>query len=161
NSNRVDNREVRSDSAIATPGHENPHNFSIDAAAGTAELMPQFIPPELCKLAERPPSGAGWVHEVKFDGYRIQAGVEDGQVVLRTRKSLNWTDRFPSIARAAASLPNGIYDGEIVALNEHGIPNFGALQAALAEGNTDSLIYFVFDLMFALGRNLQNLPLRD
>jgi bifunctional non-homologous end joining protein LigD len=161
NSNRVDNREARSDSPIAIARPQNLDNFSNEAVLGTAEPMPQFIPPELCRLVERPPSGAGWVHEVKFDGYRIQARVEDGRVVLRTRKSLNWTSRFASIARAAANLPSGIYDGEIVALNKNGVPDLGALQAALAEGKTDRLSYFVFDLMFALNRNLLNLPLRD
>ena len=78
-----------------------------------SDLMPEFVAPELCKLIDRPPSGAGWVHEVKFDGYRIQARVENGQPVLRTRKGLNWTAKFGAIARAGASLPDGIYDGEV------------------------------------------------
>ena len=122
-------------------------------------LMPEFIAPELCKLVDRPPSGAGWVHEVKFDGYRIQARVEDGQAVLRTSKGLDWTSKFALIARAAASLPNGIYDGEVIALTKKGAPDFGVLQAALAEGKTDGLIYFIFDLLFASGEYFQNLPL--
>jgi bifunctional non-homologous end joining protein LigD len=126
-----------------------------------SDLMPEFVAPELCKLIDRPPSRAGWIHEVKFDGYRIQARVEEGQSVLRTRKGLNWTAKFGAIARAAASLPDGIYDGEVVALDKKGAPNFGALQAALAEGKTDDLIFFVFDLLFAEGDNLQNVPLRE
>jgi len=93
--------------------------------------MPEFIAPELCKLIDRPPSGAGWVHEVKFDGYRIQARVEDGQPVLRTRKGLNWTTKFGAIARAMASLPDGIYDGEVVALDKKGAPDFGACRRRL------------------------------
>ena len=76
--------------------------------------MPEFVVPELCKLIDRPPSGAEWVHEVKFDGYRIQARVENGQRVLRTRKGLNWTAKFGAVAHAVASLPDGIYDGEVV-----------------------------------------------
>ncbi len=126
----------------------------------SVHFMPEFIAPELCKLVDRPPSEAGWVHEVKFDGYRIQARVEDGQAVLRTSKGLDWTSKFVPIARAAASLPNGIYDGEIIALDKKGRPDFGVLQTALAEENTDDLIYFVFDLLFTLGDDLQNLPLR-
>ena len=161
NSNRADSNQVQSDGAIAATPSESPRHFSDQTAPATVEPMPEFILPELCKLVERPPSGAGWVHELKLDGYRIQARVERSRVVLRTRKSLNWTGKFPSIARAAASLPDGIYDGEIAALNESGVPDLGALQAALAEGKTDGLIYFVFDLMFGLGRNLQNSPLRD
>ena len=126
-----------------------------------SELMPEFIAPELCKLIEQPPSGAGWVHEVKFDGYRIQARIEEGRVVLRTRRGLNWTAKFRAIARAGARLPDGIYDGEIVSLDKKGAPDFGALQAALAEGKTDELIYFVFDLLFAEGEDLQKVPLRE
>jgi bifunctional non-homologous end joining protein LigD len=129
--------------------------------ARAVHLMPEFIAPELCKLVEQPPSEAGWVHEVKFDGYRIQARVEDGQVVLRTRRALDWTRKFVPIVRAAASLPNGIYDGEIVALDKKGVPDFGILQAALAEEKADDLIYFVFDLLFASGDDFQNLPLRE
>ena len=126
-----------------------------------SDLMPEFVVPELCKLIERPPSGAGWVHEVKFDGYRIQARVENGQPVLRTRKGLNWTAKFGAVAHAVASLPDGIYDGEVVALDKKGAPDFGALQAALAEGKSDDLIYFVFDLLFAEGEDLQKVPLRE
>ncbi|MBV8359775.1 MAG: DNA ligase D [Deltaproteobacteria bacterium] len=124
-------------------------------------VMPAFIAPQLCKLVERPPSEAGWVHEIKFDGYRIQARVEDGQAVLRTSKGLDWTRKFVPIARAAASLPNGIYDGEIVALTKNGVPDFGVLQTALAEEKTDDLIYFVFDLLFASGNDFQNHPLHQ
>jgi bifunctional non-homologous end joining protein LigD len=113
--------------------------------------MPVFVAPELCKLIDRPPSGPEWVHEVKFDGYRIQARVEDGGGALRTRKGLNWTAKFGAIARALAMLPDGIYDGEVVALDRKGVPNFGALQAALVEDKTDGLIYFVFDLLFGDG----------
>lgn len=126
-----------------------------------SDLMPEFVVPELCKLIERPPSGAGWVHEVKFDGYRIQARVENGQPVLRTRKGLNWTAKFGAVVHAVASLPDGIYDGEVVALDKKGAPDFGALQAALAEGKTDNIIYFVFDLLFAEGEDLQKVPLRE
>jgi bifunctional non-homologous end joining protein LigD len=123
--------------------------------------MPEFVVPELCKLIERPPSGAGWVHEVKFDGYRIPARVENGQPVLHTRKGLNWTAKFGAVAHAVASLPDGIYDGEVVALDKKGAPDFGALQTALAEGNTDNIIYFVFDLLFAEGEDLEKVPLRE
>jgi bifunctional non-homologous end joining protein LigD len=128
--------------------------------ASSRRKLPVFVAPELCKLIDRPPSAAGWVHEVKFDGYRIQARVENGRGVLRTRKGLDWTTKFGTIARAVAVLPDGIYDGEVVALDKKGVPNFGALQAALAEGKTDGLIYFVFDLLFADG-DLRKVPLRE
>jgi bifunctional non-homologous end joining protein LigD len=126
-----------------------------------SDAMPEFVAPQLCKLIDRPPSGEGWVHEVKFDGYRIQAHVEDGRAVLRTRKGLDWTAKFGAIARATASLPDGVYDGEVVALDEKGAPSFWALQAALAERKTDDLIYFVFDLLFAEREDFRKVPLRQ
>jgi bifunctional non-homologous end joining protein LigD len=138
--------------AKAVPGKRRPR---------VSDLMPEFIVPELCKFLNRPPPGAGWIHEIKFDGYRIQARVEDGRAVLRTRKGLNWTPKFGSVARAAASLPDGIYDGEVVALDNKGAPDFGALQAALAGGKSDDLLYFVFDLLFADGNDLKKVPLRE
>ena len=109
--------------------------------------LPDFIEPQLCRSVERPPQGDGWVHEIKFDGYRIQARVQNGVAVLRTRKGLDWTARFAAAARACAALPDGIYDGEIVALDHDGAPDFAALQAALSEGKSDRLVYFLFDLL--------------
>jgi bifunctional non-homologous end joining protein LigD len=130
------------------------------ARASKAE-MPDFIAPQLCNTSERPPTSDNWVHEIKFDGYRIQMRVEDGDVVLKTRKALDWTDKFPNIAKAAAKLPNCIIDGEIVALNAKGDPDFSAMQAALSDGDTDDLIYFAFDLLFEDGKDLRKLPLTE
>ena len=101
--------------------------------------MPDFVAPQLCQASERPPTGKSWVHEIKFDGYRIQMRVEDGAVSLKTRKALDWTEKFSNIAKAAAKLPDVIIDGEIVALNAKGDPDFSAMQAALSDGNTDDL----------------------
>ena len=101
-------------------------------AAATA--MPRFIAPQLCKTLSRPPQGDDWVHEIKFDGYRMQLRTEDGAATLRTRKGLDWTDKFQAIAKAAARLPDAIIDGEVVALDDSGAPNFAALQAALSDG---------------------------
>jgi bifunctional non-homologous end joining protein LigD len=123
--------------------------------------LPAFIEPQLCKLLDRPPAGDGWVHEIKFDGYRIQARVESGSVTLRTRKGLDWTDKFPAIAKSCEKLPDCILDGEIVALDHNGVPDFAGLQAALSDGKTDELIFFVFDLMFSPGEDLRVLPLSE
>jgi bifunctional non-homologous end joining protein LigD len=99
--------------------------------------MPAFVPPQLCTSVERPPTGGGWVHEIKFDGYRIQMRVENGAVTLKTRKGLDWTAKFGSaIPRAARELPDCLIDGEIVALDHRGSPDFAGLQAALSEGKT-------------------------
>jgi bifunctional non-homologous end joining protein LigD len=101
------------------------------------------------------------VHEIKFDGYRVQMRVEAGAAILRTRKGLDWTARFRVIAAAGAALPDGILDGEIVALDHNGAPDFAALQAALSDGETDDLVFFAFDLLFAEGEDLRALPLAD
>ena len=122
-------------------------------------VMPEFIPPQLCETLERPPSAGGWVHEIKFDGYRIQARIENGEVTLKTRKGLDWTAKYPAIATSAANLPDAIIDGEICALDENGAPDFAALQAALSEGKTDALVYFAFDLLFEGDEDLRQLPL--
>jgi len=93
--------------------------------------LPGFIEPQLASLAEKPPTGADWVHEIKFDGYRMQLRSEAGTASLRTRKGLDWSDRFPEIAAAAAKLADGLIDGEVVALDSTGAPDFAALQAAI------------------------------
>jgi bifunctional non-homologous end joining protein LigD len=125
------------------------------------KAMPDFVEPQLAKLVERAPGHAGWGHEVKFDGYRLQLRVEDGTATLRTRKGLDWTKKFEAIAEQAATLPDCILDGEAVALDSHQAPDFAALQAALSEGQSDKLIFFAFDLLFAGGEDLRPLPLRE
>jgi bifunctional non-homologous end joining protein LigD len=123
--------------------------------------MPAFIPPQLCKSQERPPAGTSWLHEIKFDGYRIQLRSENNKVRLKTRKGLDWTDRFKQIAEDAVKLPDAIIDGEICALDENGAPDFASLQAALSEGRTDALVYFSFDLLFHEGQDLRDLALSE
>ncbi|HEX4024049.1 MAG TPA: DNA ligase D [Steroidobacteraceae bacterium] len=126
-----------------------------------AAPMPEFIAPQLCKLVQRPPTSDSWVHEVKFDGYRLQLRVADGKAVLRTRKGLDWSARFPEIRQRAGSLPDCILDGEIVSLDAHGAPSFAALQAALSTQRTADLVYFAFDLLFLQGEDLRPLPLSE
>ncbi|MBD9487972.1 DNA ligase D [Ensifer sp. ENS11] len=121
--------------------------------------MPDFIPPQLCETLDRPPNGGGWIHEIKFDGYRIQMRVENGKATLKTRKGLDWAAKFAAIAKSAAALPDAIIDGEICALDEKGAPDFAALQAALSEGETDALVYFAFDLLFTGDEDLRELAL--
>ena len=122
---------------------------------------PEFIEPELAKLVERPPVGEGWGHEVKFDGYRLQLRIAQGAVTLKTRKGLDWTEKFPQIAAAARDLPDCIIDGEAAALDENGAPDFAGLQAALSEGDTDDVIFFVFDCLFLDGEDLRARPLAE
>jgi bifunctional non-homologous end joining protein LigD len=123
--------------------------------------MPDFVAPQLCASVERPPNAAGWCHEVKFDGYRVQLRIEDGDVAVLTRKGLDWAGKFGAIVKAAKALPDALIDGEIVALDHTGVPSFSALQAAIADNKTGDLIFFGFDLLFADGEDLRALPLRD
>jgi bifunctional non-homologous end joining protein LigD len=129
--------------------------------AGKAAEMPDFVAPQLCTPVERPPGADGWCHEIKFDGYRVQLRVEDGGATLKTRKGLDWTDKFAAIAKEAGSLPDAMIDGEIVALDHNGAPNFSSLQAALSDGKTEDLIFFAFDLLFAEGLDYRRLPLGE
>lgn len=133
----------------------------VSARPKKVDAMPDFVAPQLCASVERPPNSDGWCHEIKFDGYRVQLRIEDGDAVLNTRKGLDWSEKFGAIAREAKSLPDAMIDGEIVALNDRGVPDFSALQAAISDGKTDALMFFAFDLLFAGGEDLRNLPLGE
>jgi bifunctional non-homologous end joining protein LigD len=147
--------------AASPDGEARPATPRKSASGKHKTPMPEFVAPQLSKAVDRPPAGAGWVHEIKFDGYRIQMRIESGRVTLRTRKGLDWTRKFGALAEAAADLPDAIIDGEVVVLNENAVPEFTALQAALAGGGTGSMVYFAFDLLFADGEDLRALPLRE
>ncbi len=135
---------------------------SAPAAKGRkVSSIPDFVAPELCTPVDRPPNGEGWCHEIKFDGYRVQLRIEDGGAALETRKGLDWTEKFQAIAKEASALPDVLVDGEIVALDDNGAPDFSTLQAALSDGNTDDLIFFAFDLLFADGMDIRGLPLAE
>jgi bifunctional non-homologous end joining protein LigD len=129
------------------------------AQTSTATKPHAFVPIQLCSITDYPPSAAGWAHEIKFDGYRIQIGVGGGRATLRTRKGLDWTDRFPEHAADAARWPDAVIDGELCALAEDSMPDFSALQAAISDEDTGGLIYFAFDLLFEGGEDLRPLPL--
>jgi bifunctional non-homologous end joining protein LigD len=107
------------------------------------------------------PPGNGWLHELKFDGYRILAHIKNDRVRLISRNGKDWTRRFPSIAAAVAELPlqQAILDGEVVSLNDQGVSSFQRLQNALKRQDDESLVYYVFDLPHAGGFNLTATPL--
>lgn len=129
------------------------------AAREKAEL--EFIPPHLAQLVNTPPQGSDWVHEIKFDGYRIQAHIQDGEVKLYTRRGLDWTDKYSVLARALRKLDvdNAILDGEVVWQDEAGRSDFQKLQNAMKAANTDPLNFWVFDLLMLDGENVRSLPL--
>ena len=138
------------------------HNVASTAAASPKmAAMPDFIEPQLCRSLEKPPGGAGWGHEIKFDGYRMQLRVEGSEATLRTRMGLDWSSKFTAIVTAGAKLDDAIIDGEVVALDHTGAPDFAALQAALSAGKTDALVFFAFDLLFAGDNDLRKLPFTE
>ena len=127
------------------------------------EALPTFISPELAQAASSPPRTAGWLHELKLDGYRIQVRKEGPRVRLLTRTGLDWTHRMRPIAQTIKEIPakSAILDGEVVVLNENGATSFADLQAAFQEGANKPLTYFAFDLLHLNGHNLRGLPLID
>lgn len=135
-----------------------------DAAESPKAELPGFIPPMLATLVKATPGDERWLHEIKFDGYRIQARIAEGKLTLFTRSGRDWTDRFgPDIAKALVALPvrQAVLDGEVVVESSGRSSDFSALQADLAEGRTDRMVYYVFDLLHLDGRDLTGLPLVD
>jgi bifunctional non-homologous end joining protein LigD len=126
-------------------------------------LLPTFLEPSLASPCDKPPSGPKWIHEIKHDGYRIQARMNGRETRLFTRKALDWTARFRSIADALAGLGLGsaLIDGEIVVEDENGISSLNNLQADLKAGRRDRFRYYVFDLLYCEGYDLTKATLVD
>jgi bifunctional non-homologous end joining protein LigD len=127
------------------------------------EPQPTFIEPQLALEATEPPSTTGWLHELKLDGYRIQARKSQKAVQMLTRSGLDWTHRIPTLAAAVALLPvdTVTLDGEAVVLAPDGTTNFADLQASFQDGAQHPLTYFAFDLLHLNGHNPRELPLRE
>jgi bifunctional non-homologous end joining protein LigD len=125
-----------------------------------ADSLPDFVEPSLASLADKAPDSARWIHEIKFDGYRIQARLEHGKVRLMTRKGLDWTGKFPTVADAVARLPadTALMDGELVSEDKEGISRFSLLQQDLKDGRHDRMVYYAFDLLHCDGADLKTLP---
>ena len=121
--------------------------------------VPKFRPLQLCTLVDSVPTGNGWLHEMKYDGYRALVAVAGGAAKVYTRTGLDWTDKFPGIAAAAAQLPveSALIDGEIVAFKD-GKPDFSTLQDAISNGG-NGLALFAFDLLELDGEDLTPRPL--
>ncbi|MCD2323260.1 DNA ligase D [Sphingomonas sp. IC-56] len=119
--------------------------------------LPEFTAPQLATLVDTVPTGTAWLHEVKYDGYRALIAIGTNAAKIYTRSGLDWTDKFPGIAQAAATLPPGtLLDGEIVAF-KNGKPDFSTLQEAISAGGND-LTLFAFDLLAAAGEDVTKLP---
>ncbi len=133
------------------------------AKANKAYKPLKFMTPELATLADAVPEGPNWVHEVKFDGYRTLAMIENGEVHLMTRSGLDWTPKYQAIADElqALGVDQAILDGEIVAQNENGASSFQKLKDELGAERSENLQYYVFDLLVLDGETLTRLPLLD
>ncbi len=131
---------------------------------GRRAPLPRFVAPELATLVDAAPQGEGWLHEIKYDGYRALCRIAAGKAHIYTRRGNDWTSTFAPIARAAASLPvhDAWLDGEIVVLRPDGLSSFGALQEALSGARgAGEMVYYLFDLPYLDGRDLRQLSLLE
>ena len=123
-----------------------------------SQAPPPFVEPQLATLVDDVPTGNSWIHEIKYDGYRLLISVGDGVATAYTRNGLDWSDKFKALVKAAAKLPAGcLIDGEAVALDEEGKPSFQLLQSTLKGGGAP-LAFFAFDLMVDQGKDIRKLP---
>jgi bifunctional non-homologous end joining protein LigD len=159
------NRPETSSPETSSPGKKKTAvPFAPAELPGKKEALPEFIAPQLASEAPSPPVGERWLHELKLDGYRIQAHIDkSGKVRLFTRSGLDWSHRMPLVVRELGRLKveSAILDGEVVVLSDDGQSSFAQLQAAFEEGASHPLTYFVFDLLHLNGHNLRHQPLAE
>jgi bifunctional non-homologous end joining protein LigD len=124
--------------------------------------LPDQLKPELATLVERAPQGE-WSYEIKFDGYRIMARIDHGEVKLFTRNGHDWTHKLPGQAEALAALnlESAWLDGEMVVANEQGVPDFQALQNAFDAGRSANIVYYLFDMPYLNGVDLREVPVEE
>jgi bifunctional non-homologous end joining protein LigD len=124
------------------------------------DALPASLKPQLATLVDAVPSDAPqWLFEAKFDGYRLLARVTENGAKLYTRSGLDWTHRLKPLAQSVSRLPEGWYDGEIVVLNEQGVPDFQMLQGSFDQNSPDAIVYYLFDMPYSDGRDLRGEPL--
>jgi ATP-dependent DNA ligase len=125
--------------------------------------LPVWVKPQLTKLVKHPPDGRDWFHEIKFDGYRIHARINDGDIRLLTRTGLDWTRKYPPIAAALEKLSTetAYLDGELCGVRPDGTTSFSIIQPASESENADALVFLLFDLLFLDGEDLTGLPLSE
>ena len=124
-----------------------------------SKAPPPFQDPQLATLVDSVPSGNGWIHEYKYDGYRLLLAVGDGVATAWTRNGKDWSDKFKALVKAAARLPAGcLIDGEAVAIDDQGRPSFQLLQSTLKERKGANLAFYAFDLLVDRGEDIKALP---
>jgi len=123
-------------------------------------VRPSYVP-QLATLVAEPPAGDEWLHEIKYDGYRMHARLDRGKIQLLTRTGLDWSRRYPRTIAALRALhvKTAYLDGELCALSPDGVPAFSRLQAAMDEGRTDDLVFIAFDFLYLNGKSMAALPL--
>jgi ATP-dependent DNA ligase len=123
--------------------------------------LPESIRTQLTELVDAAPEGPAWLHEIKFDGYRMHARLDGGAVRLLTRTGLDWTHEYPAIATAVASLGarQAYLDGELCGVRADGTTSFSMIQLASDSGNAAALVFFLFDLLYLDGEDVSALPL--
>src|SRR5438105_549325 len=132
------------------------------AAIGVKAPYPGFIEPALATSVDKVPSDARWIHEIKFDGYRVQVHLRDAAVKVFTRRGNDWTNRFRKIASDAWHVNAGsaIIDGEVVVPAANGTTDFSVLQNEL-KGRSAKIVMVAFDLLYLNGYDLRKLPLTE
>ena len=140
-----------------------PRRARRDSSRGDKAAPLQWIEPQLATLVAAVPIGGEWLHELKFDGYRLLCRIDSGSVSLFTRHQMDWTARFPPIHRAAQTLAvrRALIDGEVVAVGDDGTHSFQRLQNSLSGRDSAPWIYYVFDLLHLDGSDLRSRPLRE
>src|SRR5574338_529769 len=124
-----------------------------------SKAPPPFEEPQLATLVDEVPAGRGWIHEYKYDGYRLLLAVGDGVATAWTRKGKDWSDMFKALVKAAAKLPAGcLIDGEAVAIDDEGKPSFQLLQSTLKDQKGANLVFYAFDLLIDRGKDIRKLP---
>jgi bifunctional non-homologous end joining protein LigD len=130
---------------------------------GHSPALPKWVKPQLCKLVDAPPQGPEWLHEIKYDGYRMHARLDRGTAQLLTRTGLDWTHKYPTVAAALSVLPakQAYLEGELCGVRPDGKTSFSMIQGASDSGNTDALVFFLFDLLYLDGEVISAAPLRE
>jgi ATP-dependent DNA ligase len=123
--------------------------------------QPQWVRPKLTQLVDTAPDADQWLHEIKYDGYRMHARLDRGAVKLLTRTGLDWTHKYPAIAKAVAALDarEAYLDGELCGVGPDGTTSFNIVQLASGSGNAAALVFFLFDLLYLDGEDLRPRPL--
>jgi bifunctional non-homologous end joining protein LigD len=130
---------------------------------GHSPDLPSWVKPQLCKLVGAPPQGPEWLHEIKYDGYRMHARLDHGRAQLLTRTGLDWTHKYPTVAAALSVLPakQAYLDGELCGVRPDGKTSFSLIQTTSDSGSSDALVFFLFDLFYLDGEVISAAPLSE